>query len=93
MKRYPFYIYYMRSTLMLFEAISRVQSILEMTDKEMCSKSKCLTINLVLRKMEKDLQGIERKLLCEELTFLESEVKECEQNLTALSFRWTQNLN
>jgi hypothetical protein len=83
----------MRSTLKLYEAISRIQSILEMTDKEMCSKNKCLTINMVLDKMNLDLNCIERKLLSEEKTFLESEIKECEQNISALNLRFTISLN
>lgn len=93
MNRYPFYMYYLRSTLALYEIIARIDSIVSMTDKELCPKNKCLAVCIILKKMENDMQDIERKLLCEEMTFLESEVKECEQNVSALNFRFTINLN
>ena len=93
MKRYPFYMHYMRSTLALFEVISRVESILEMSDKEMCAKNKCITIKMVLRKMENDLQKIEQQLLQEEFAFMDFEVRQCEQSMTALNLRFTLNLN
>ena len=85
--------HYLRSTLALYEIISRIDSILLMNDKEMCSKNKCITIKMVLKKMDDDLQKIEQQLFSEEFTFMEFEVRQCEQNFTALSLRWTQNLN
>lgn len=93
MKRYPFYLHYMRTTLALYEIISRIDSILGMTDKEMCAKNKCITIKMILRKMDDDLKLIEQKLLQEEFCFMDFEVRQCEQSFTALSLRWTQNLN
>lgn len=93
MNRYPFYMHYMRYTQVLFEIILRVESILEMTDKEMCSKNKCITIKMVLKKMENDIQKIEQQLLSEEFTFMQFEVRQCEQSMTALNLRFTLNLN
>ncbi len=93
MKRYPFYMHYLRSTLALYEVISRIESILSMTDKEMCAKNKCITIKMILRKTEDDLQKIEQQLLQEEFCFMDFEVRQCEQSMTALNFRFTLNLN
>lgn len=85
--------HYLRSTLALYEIISRIDSILEMTDKEFCAKNKCLTIKMILRKMDDELQKIEQQLLSEEFCFMEFKIKQCEASYTALNLRWTQNLN
>lgn len=91
--KYPWYIKLMKMIDFQFALLSRIHSIVTSPDKEICVKNKVLLIKMALTPMEERLLEIEEEVLKEEFTHSRAEVLNCQENMTALTLRFTLFLN